>query len=39
MSESLMLTLSGTLSVLDTQYYPLIELLTNKKYVLGLIEL
>lgn len=38
MSESLMLTLSGRSSVLETQYFPSIELSADKHYVLGLVE-
>lgn len=37
--ESITLTLSGTSSVLEAQYFPPIELLSNKKYTLGLVEL
>ena len=36
---SFTLTLSGELSVLETFYFPPIELFPNKKYVLGLIVL
>ena len=39
MGESLMLSLSGTSSILEAQYFPPIELLANKRYVLGLVEL
>ncbi|XP_068990475.1 uncharacterized protein [Neodiprion pinetum] len=38
MSESLTLTLSGTSSVLEAQYFPPIELSLEKNYVLGLVE-
>lgn len=37
--ESITLTLSGTSSVLEAQYFPPIELLPNKNYTLGLVEL
>lgn len=37
--ESITLTLSGTSSILETQYYPPIELSSNKNYSLGLVEL
>lgn len=36
--ESLTLTLSGTSSILEAQYFPPIELLPNKNYSLGLVE-
>lgn len=39
MVESMTLTLSGTTSVLETQYFPPIELDRNSMYVLGLVEL
>jgi len=39
MGDSLTLTLTGTTSVLETQFYPPIELSSSKNYVLGLIEL
>ena len=39
MGESLMLSLSGTSSILEAQYFPPIELLANKRYALGLVEL
>lgn len=38
MEESLTLCLSGTSSVLEAEYFPPIELLPNKNYVLGLVE-
>lgn len=37
--ESITLTLSGTSSVLEAQYFPPIELLPNKNYTLGLVDL
>lgn len=39
MVESMTLTLSGTSSVLETQYFPPVELDANSMYVLGLVEL
>ena len=39
MSESLILSLSGKSSELETTYFPSIELATEKNYVLGLVEL
>ena len=39
MSDSLTLTLSGTSSILEAQYFPPIELSPHKNYVLGLVEL
>ncbi len=36
--ESITLTLSGQSSVLEAQYFPPLELSSNKNYVLGLIE-
>jgi len=39
MDDSLTLTLSGTTSVLESQFFPPIELSPSKNYVLGLIEL
>jgi len=39
MDDSLTLTLSGTSSVLETHFFPPIELSPHKNYVLGLIEL
>ena len=39
MDDSLTLTLSGTSSILEAQYFPPIELSPNKNYVLGLVEL
>uniref|UniRef100_A0ABD2WIB8 DUF2993 domain-containing protein n=2 Tax=Trichogramma kaykai TaxID=54128 RepID=A0ABD2WIB8_9HYME len=39
MHDSLTLTLSGQSSVLESNYFPPIELDANKNYVLGLIEL
>lgn len=39
MNESLTLSLSGTSSVLETHYFPPIELERDKSYVLGLVEL
>ena len=38
MDDSFTLTLSGNSSVLETQYFPPIELSLNKNYVLGLVE-
>ena len=38
MADSLTLSLSGTSSVLEAQYFPPIELSRNKSYVLGLVE-
>lgn len=38
MGDSLTLSLSGTSSLLETQYFPPIELETGKNYVLGLVE-
>ena len=38
MDDSFTLTLSENLSVLETQYFPQIELSPNKNYVLGLVE-
>ena len=38
MDDSFTLTLSGNSSVLETQYFPSIELSPNKNYVLGLVE-
>lgn len=39
MENSLTLSLSGTSSILEAQYFPPIELSPNKNYVLGLVEL
>lgn len=39
MTDSLTLTLSGTSSVLEAQYFPPIELSAEKNYVVGLVEL
>lgn len=39
MGESLTLTLSGTSSILETHYFPPIELSASKNYHLGLVEL
>lgn len=39
MDHSFMLTLSGTSSLLETHYFPPIELNPTKDYVLGLVEL
>lgn len=39
MVETLTLTLSGTSSILETNYFPPIELSSTKKYALGLVEL
>lgn len=39
MEDTLTLSLSGTSSILETQYFPPIELSANKNYVLGLVEL
>ena len=39
MVDSLTLSLSGTSSVLEAQYFPSIDLSRNKSYVLGLVEL
>lgn len=39
MTESLTLSLSGTSSVLETYYFPPIELDSDKTYVVGLVEL
>lgn len=39
MGDSFTLTLSGTSSVLEAQYFPPIELDSDKNYVLGLVEL
>ena len=39
MEDSLTLTLSGTSSTLEAQYFSPIELSPNKNYVLGLVEL
>jgi len=39
MENSLTLSLSGTSSILEAHYFPPIELLPNKNYVLGLVEL
>lgn len=39
METSLTLTLSGTSSTLEAQYFPPIELTQHKNYVLGLVEL
>lgn len=39
MEETLTLTLSGTSSILQTDYFPPIELAPDKNYVLGLVEL
>lgn len=39
MSESFTLTLSGTSSILDANYFPPIELSPHKSYTLGLVEL
>ena len=39
MGDSLTLSLSGTSSVLEAQYFPPIELSPNKNYLLGLVEL
>ena len=38
MDESLTLTLSGTSSILETHYFPPIELSPNQNYALGLVE-
>ena len=35
----MILSLSGTSSILEAQYFPPIELLINKTYVLGMVEL
>ena len=39
MADSLTLSLLGTSSVLEAQYFPPIELPRNKSYVVGLVEL
>ena len=39
MNESLILSLSGQSSELETSYFPSIELSSEKNYVLGLVEL
>lgn len=39
MSDSFTLTLTGNSSVLEAEYFPPIELNSNKNYVLGLVEL
>ena len=39
MEDSLTLTLSGASSTLEAQFFPPIELSSNKNYVLGLVEL
>lgn len=39
MENTLTLSLSGTSSVLEAHYFPPIELIPNKNYVLGLVEL
>ncbi|KAL7289984.1 hypothetical protein TKK_0000622 [Trichogramma kaykai] len=39
MKESLSLTLTGRSSVLEAQYFPVIELSKNKKYEIGLVSL
>lgn len=39
MIDTLSLTLSGTSSILETNYFPPIELSPIKKYALGLVEL
>lgn len=39
MDESFTLTISGNSSVLEAEYFPPIELLPNKNYILGLVEL
>lgn len=39
MNDTFTLTISGTSSVLETQYFPPIELLPYKNYYLGLVEL
>ena len=39
MSESLILSLSGDSSILEIHFFPPIELVDNKKYVVGLVEL
>lgn len=39
MGDSFTLTLSGTSSLLEAQYFPPIELSSEKNYVLGLVEL
>lgn len=39
MDDSLTLTISGASSVLESEYFPPIELSSHKNYVLGLIEL
>lgn len=39
MGDSLTLSLSGTSSILEVQYFPPIELSPHKNYVLGLVEL
>lgn len=39
MESSLTLSVSGTSSILEAQYFPPIELAPNKHYVLGLVEL
>lgn len=38
MGDSFILTLSGNSSVIETEYFPPIELSSSKQYVLGLIE-
>lgn len=39
MSDSFTLTLSGTTSILEAEYFPPIELTPKKNYVLGLVQL
>lgn len=39
MDDSFTLTISGTSSILEAQYFPPIELSPNKNYTLGLVEL
>ena len=39
MDETFTLTITGNYSVLEAEYFPPIELLSNKNYVLGLVEL
>lgn len=39
MEDSLTLSLSGTSSILEAQYFPPIELSPNKNHILGLVEL
>lgn len=38
MDDSLKLTLSGTSTILETPYFPQIDLSPNKTYALGLVE-